>query len=156
MTSPLPPPGAPLPHYVSAAPFDPVSIEAMSADQSRIFLASQWRLMWWKFRRHRVALYSGIFLAFMYAMILICELLAPYNLHSRNIDFIHAPPQPIHLFHAGEFIGPFVYGRDVKLNMETLKREYIAFLITFFRDDFWIRKPGCTDSSVLVKSSKGN
>ena len=124
MTSPLPPPGAPLPHYVSAAPFDPVSIEAMSADQSRIFLASQWRLMWWKFRRHRVALYSGIFLAFMYAMILICELLAPYNLHSRNVDFIHAPPQPIHLFHAGEFIGPFVYGRDVKLNMETLKREY--------------------------------
>ncbi len=124
MTSPLPPPGAPLPHYVSAAPFDPVSIEAMTADQSRIFLASQWRLMWWKFKRHRIALYSGIFLTCFYLIIAVCEFLAPYNLHSRNVDFIHTPPQRIHLFNEGNFIGPFVYGRDLNLNMDTLKREY--------------------------------
>lgn len=124
MTSPLPPPGAPLPHYVSTAPFDPVSIEAMTADQSRIFLASQWRLMWWKFKRHRIALYSGIFLTCLYLMILVCEFLAPYNLHSRNVDYIHSPPQRIHLFNEGNFVGPFVYGRDLNLNMDTLKREY--------------------------------
>lgn len=124
MTAPLPAPGAPLPHYVSAAPFDPQSVEAMTSDQSRIYLASQWRLMWWKFRKHRVALYSGIFLAAMYLMILISEFLAPYNLHTRNVEFIHSPPQRIHLFHNGEFVGPFVYGRDRSLDMDALKRVY--------------------------------
>ncbi len=56
-------------------------------------------------------------------MILICEFLAPYNLHTRNVDFIYAPPQPVHLFHEGSFVGPFVYGREMTLDMDTLKRE---------------------------------
>lgn len=124
MKTPLPAPGAALGHYVSAAPFDPSSIEAISDEHMRIYMASQWRLMWWKFKRHRIALASGIFLSFLYAMILICEFVAPYNLHTRNVDYIHSPPQRIHLYHNGEFVGPFVYGRDMKLNMETLKREY--------------------------------
>jgi peptide/nickel transport system permease protein len=120
----LPPPGAPLPHHVSKAPFDPHSVTAMTPEQERVFQASQLRLMWWKFRRHRLALISGIFLACLYAMITIVEFLAPYGLQTRNIDFIHAPPQGIHLFHEGSFVGPFVYGRDMTLNMETLRREY--------------------------------
>ena len=123
-TSPLPAPGEPLEHYVSAAPFDPRSIEAMTKAQSKVYLASQWRLMWWKFKRHRMAVVSGAFLGLAYLSILICELLAPYNLHSRHVDFIHAPPQSLHLFHEGTFLGPFVYGRQMRLNMDTLKREY--------------------------------
>ncbi len=146
MTSPLPPPGEPLPHYVSAAPFDPHSVEAMTDDQSRIYLASQWRLMWWKFKRHRLAFYSGIFLAAMYLMILISEFLAPYNLHTRNVEFIHTPPQRVHLFHEGGFVGPFVYGRDRSLDMDALKRVYtdnpakvqpIRFLCRGDAYEFW-------------------
>jgi peptide/nickel transport system permease protein len=124
MSSPLPPPGAPLPHYVSSAPFDPQSVEVMTSEQERVYQASQLRLMWWKFKRHRLALASGIFLTALYLMILICEFLAPYNLHSRNMDFIYAPPQRVHLFHEGQFVGPFVYGRRMALDMDTLKREY--------------------------------
>ena len=124
MTSPLPPPGAPLQHYVSSAPFDLQSIETMTAGQSRVYTASQWRLMWWKFKQHRLALFSGIFLAAVYISILFSEFLAPYSLHTRNVDFIYAPPQGIHLFEGGKFIGPFVYGRDSHLNMDNLKREY--------------------------------
>jgi peptide/nickel transport system permease protein len=124
MNAPLPPPGAPLEHYVSTAPFDPQSVEVMTEEQLHVYQASQTRLMWWKFKRHRLALASGIFLAALYAMILFCEFLAPYNLHTRNVDFIHAPPQPLHLFHDGQFVGPFVYGRQMNLNMDTLKREY--------------------------------
>ncbi|RWM25047.1 ABC transporter permease [Mesorhizobium sp.] len=123
--SPLPAPGAPLQHYVSIAPFDLQSVEAMTPEQSKVYQASQLRLMWWKFRRHRLALVSGIFLAVLYSGILICEFLAPYNLHSRNMDYIYAPPQRVHLFHNGQFIGPFVYGRRMTLDMDTLKRNYI-------------------------------
>ncbi|NRP73131.1 Dipeptide transport system permease protein DppC [Ensifer psoraleae] len=124
MTSPIPAPGEPLPHYVSTAPFDPYSVEVMTEEQVRVNQASQLRLMWWKFKRHKLALASGVFLAILYVMILFCEFLAPYNLHTRNVDFIYTPPQPVHLFHDGAFVGPFVYGRTMTLDMDTLKRNY--------------------------------
>ena len=124
MSSYLPESGAPLQHYVSTAPFDPYSIEDMTREQSRVFKASQLRLMWWKFRMHRLAVISGIFLAALYSMIAIVEFLAPYNLHTRNVDFIYSPPQRVHLFDKGEFVGPFVYGRQMTLDMNTLRRVY--------------------------------
>ncbi|MBB4227523.1 ABC transporter permease [Rhizobium mongolense] len=122
--SPLPPPGAPLQHYVSTAPFDPIATETMAAASSRIHLASQKQLMWWKFKQHRLALASGIFLLVVYLMILVVEFLAPYGLHTRNVDYIHSPPQRVHLFDKGEFVGPFVYGRAMQLDLDTLRRVY--------------------------------
>ncbi|AJD44872.1 ABC transporter permease [Rhizobium sp. SEMIA 4085] len=122
--SPLPPPGAPLQHYVSTAPFDPVATETMAAASSRIHLASQKQLMWWKFKQHRLALASGIFLLVVYLMILVVEFLAPYGLHTRNVDYIHSPPQRVHLFDKGELVGPFVYGRKMQLDLDTLRRIY--------------------------------
>ena len=114
-----------LPHTVSDLPFDPDAIYNYTDAQKALFEASQLRLMWWKFRRHKPALISGIFLGVLYLSILISEFLAPYNLESRDSSHIYAPPQRIHLFHNGELRAPFVYGFDFKLNMENLKREYL-------------------------------
>jgi peptide/nickel transport system permease protein len=113
-----------LPHYASPAPFDPYSVEAMTPEQERYFMASQWRMMWWKLKRHRLAVISGAVLFVMYAMALFTEFLSPYGLNTRNTDFIFAPPQQIHLFDRGEFVGPFVYGLDYRLDMKNLKRVY--------------------------------
>ncbi|MBB4567145.1 ABC transporter permease [Rhizobium leucaenae] len=124
MNAPLPRPGAPLEHYVSTAAFDPEQFEAMSAGQARYYKASQKQLMWWKFKRHKLALASGIFLLLLYAMILIVEFLAPYGLHTRNVEYIHSPPQRVHFFNNGEFVGPFVYGRKMTLDINTLQRIY--------------------------------
>lgn len=111
-------------HFVNTAPFDPNVTEKMTAEQEAYYKAGQWRIMWWKFKRHRLAYWSGMILAIFYASILISEFIAPYELHSRHTDFIYAQPQSIHLFHEGEFVGPFVYGYDYELNMDTLKRMY--------------------------------
>jgi peptide/nickel transport system permease protein len=111
-------------HFVSTEPFDAHSIEALTPEQEKYYLASQWKLMWWKLKRHRLALIFGIILALNYGSILISEIIAPYNLHTRNIDYIYSPPQSLHLFHEGKFIGPFVYGRDYKLDMDVLLRTY--------------------------------
>ena len=128
-----------LDHYVSKGPFDPRSIEALSPEQERYYLASQWQLMWWKFIRHRLALISGGFLLLMYGSILISEFLAPYNLHSRNINAIYAPPQSVHMFHEGEFVGPFVYGTHYKLNLRNLRREYTEDTSKIYRINFFCR-----------------
>jgi peptide/nickel transport system permease protein len=47
------------PHYVSTDPFDPNAIEAMTKDQEKVFLASQFKLMWWKFRKHKRSSFSS-------------------------------------------------------------------------------------------------
>lgn len=124
MKTPLPEPGAPLGHFVSAAPFDPYAAERKAEELKDIAQASQLQLMWWHFRRHRMALFSGIFLIVIYLMIAISEFLAPYNLHHRNTDFIYSPPQTLRFMHEGAFVGPFVYGQRMTLDMDTLKRVY--------------------------------
>ncbi|HEX6977907.1 MAG TPA: ABC transporter permease [Alphaproteobacteria bacterium] len=142
---------AKLPHYVSEAPFDPSESERLTPALERYYMASQWRMMWWKLRRHRVAVASGVVLIVMYAMILVSEFLAPYSLHTRHTDFIYAPPQRVHLFHDGTFVGPFVYGLDYRLELDTLRRVYtpdpqrIQRLRFFCRGDpyrFWGLVPG--------------
>jgi peptide/nickel transport system permease protein len=110
--------GGRLPHFVTPEKFDPYIVEALTPEQERFYMASQWRMMWWRLKRHRL-------LVAFYFSILISEFLAPYNLHTRHEGHIYAPPQPVHLFHEGAFIGPFVYGFDYRLNLDTLKREYV-------------------------------
>lgn len=136
----------PLPHTVDTAPWDPDEIEHLSPEQERFTTASQWRMVWWKLRRHRLAVLSGIVLLALYASTLVSEVLAPYAVDSRNSRFIHAPPQAVHLFHEGRFVGPFVYGYDYRLDMEILKREYtpdpakvqpIRFFCRGDRYEFW-------------------
>ena len=111
-------------HFVNKAPFDPNATEKLTPEQERYYMATQWQLMWWKLKRHRLAMISGAVLALMYFSVIISEFLAPYALTSRNTDFIYAPPQTINFFHDGEFQGPFVYGLKYQLNMTNLKREY--------------------------------
>ena len=115
---------APLEHFVSTEPFDPYSVEAMTPEQERFYLASQWRMMWWKLKRHRLAVISGVVLLVLYASILISEFLAPYGLTARHDDYVYAPPQAIHLFDNGRFIGPFVYGFDYHLDMKKMPHVY--------------------------------
>ena len=113
-----------LAHFVDQEPFDPLSVEAMTPEQERFFMASQWKMMWWKLLRHRLAVVSGGILLLLYFSILISEFLAPYGLTTRDRRHIFAPPQGIHLFDQGKWVGPFVYGYDFKLNRELLRREY--------------------------------
>ena len=114
-----------LAHYVASEPFEPLATEALTPEQERFYRASQWKIMWWKFRRHKVALISAWVLAFFYASILVSEVLSPYNLHTRDTRHIYAPPQSVRLFHDGKFVGPFVYGYTMELNMQTMRREFL-------------------------------
>jgi peptide/nickel transport system permease protein len=112
------------PHFVNREPWDPYVADKLSTDQEKYYMAGQWRLMWWRFRRHRPAVASAIFLALMYLSILISEWIAPYDLHTRHIKYIFAPPQGVHLFHDGKLIGPFVYKLAMHRDMDTLQRVY--------------------------------
>ena len=133
-------------HYVNPAPFDPHSVERLTPEQERYYRASQWRIMWWKFKRHKLAVASGFFLLLLYVSIVFSEFLAPYELQSRNRKYIFAPPQSVHLFHEGRFVGPFVYGYSFTRDPVTLKPIYtddpdkvqrIRFFCSGDRYQFW-------------------
>lgn len=111
-------------HFVDTAPFDPNRDEVLTPEQERYYMASQWRMMWWKLKRHRLAVISGLILLALYASVLISEMIAPYALTTRHTDHIYAPPQSVHLFRDGRFVGPYVLGYDYELDLRILKREY--------------------------------
>jgi len=113
-----------LPHFVSDAPNAPGAPAPLSEAQRRYYSASPWMLMWWKFRRHRLAVFSGLVLLLLYLVAAVAEFIAPYDLHTRHTDFLYAPPQEVHLFHDGSFVGPFVYGMAVTLDLDNMRWNY--------------------------------
>ncbi|MGQ0509756.1 MAG: ABC transporter permease [Betaproteobacteria bacterium] len=138
-------------HYVSKDPFEPHSTERLTPEQERFYRASQWKIMWWKFRRHKIAVFCAWILAAFYASILVSEILAPYDLHTRDTRHIYAPPQQVRLFHDGSFVGPFVYGYSMQLNLQTMKREFkpdesrvqpLRFFCSGDEYEFWGMVPG--------------
>lgn len=81
-------------------------------EQSDKFLvASQWKLISWKFFRHKVAVASLLVLAMFYCVAIFCEFFSPASPHQRDSDHIYTPPQRIHMFGPDGFtLRPFVYG----------------------------------------------
>jgi len=94
--------------------------------EEKLYVASQWQLMWRKFKKHKMALVGGIILAIFYITGLFCEFFSPYNIYKQHQDYIYCPPQRMHFFDAmGRFyLRPFVYRLEKKLDLETLERTY--------------------------------
>lgn len=88
---------------------------------------SYWNLVWWKFKRNRVAVLGGILLLTSYIVfVLIPEFVAPYALE-RTSEYVEAPPTRLHFVDAeGKFHArPFVYGMEQKLDFKTRARTYV-------------------------------
>lgn len=111
-------PDEPVPHFVSREPFEPDDEVALTPEQEKYYMASQWRLMWWKLRRHRIAVVAGVFLLLLYLIAMFAEFVAPYELQHRNSRTLFAPPQAVHLFHEGTFVGPFTYRYKSRFDLE--------------------------------------
>jgi len=115
-----------VPHIVNTAPFNPQAVVELTPEQERYYTASQWRLMWWRFRRHRLAVVSGAFLFLAYLSIAFSELIAPYELHFRHTSFLYAPPQEIHFFHDGALVWPYVHPYKKSLDLVQMRWTYAS------------------------------
>lgn len=114
-----------LEHTVSQEPFDANRTIAEGSVYSETYMrASQAQLIWWRFKRHRIALLALMFLIPAYLTVLVTEIVAPYPLATRHTSHIFMPPQGLHLFHEGAFVGPFVYDMVGTLDLDTLQRTY--------------------------------
>lgn len=96
----------------------------ISAPERSEMDAPAWLLTWRKFRRHKLALVSGIFLLICYLILPIAGFIAPYTANERSSDYLYAPPQSINLWHEGKFIGPYVYPITAKADLEQYRWTY--------------------------------
>lgn len=96
----------------------------MISSESLSFATSQWRMMWRKFIRNRIAVVGGIVIVLFYLVALLANFIAPYTLQQRMTQYSFLPPQKIHFFYEGKF-QPFVYGLKGTRDPETLMRVYV-------------------------------
>ncbi|MBN2005155.1 MAG: ABC transporter permease [Anaerolineae bacterium] len=103
-------------------------------EEEVLYVAGQWQLMWWKFRKHKMAMISGVILILLYLIAAFCEFVAPYNPEDYFIRYKMAPPTLVHIFDAeGKLRAPFIYHRDRSKDPVTLRDIYT--------DDTSIRYP---------------
>ncbi|MFC4811169.1 MULTISPECIES: ABC transporter permease [Paenibacillus] len=89
-------------------------------------VASQWKLMWWKFKKHRIAMAAAVVLVLFYLSALFCEFLSPHLPLDRYTAYKNAPPQAIHFYskESGFSLRPFVYDMKMSVNQETFLRTF--------------------------------
>ncbi len=94
-------------------------------DTEKIFVASQWQLMWWKFRKHKPAVVGGVIILALYVVALFCEPIAVYEPRDYKRMYTFAPPQRVRFVDQGKFqLRPFVYGLRGKRNPKTMRMEF--------------------------------
>ena len=97
-------------------------LEMLEMNKEKYYTATQFQLMWLKFRRHRVAILGMFILSFFLFIMLFCEFLAPYGPQSRNSDYIFGEPQKLHIrTEDGKMRTPFMYGISTSFDMETMQ-----------------------------------
>jgi peptide/nickel transport system permease protein len=90
----------------------------------RTYIAPQWKLVWWKFRRHRLAFVSGIVVAIIYLASIFVEFLAPFPPDRTDSKYLYAPPQRLRLRDGDGRPGLFVNGYTSKIEPEALRRVF--------------------------------
>jgi len=98
------------------------------SDETKLYAASQWQLMWISFKKHRLAVIGGLILIFVYvSMFGFCEFIAPYSAAEISRTYPFAQPQRVRFIDSeGQIhLRPFVYGYEVTEDPETWEKVFV-------------------------------
>lgn len=119
----------------------PQETDAERRARERYYSASQWTLIWWRFRRHRMAMAGAAVLMTMAVLGLMAEFFAPCGPTQRSASYLSGPPMvPMFCDHNGCSLRPFVHGTRTERDPVTLRsrsvpdpdpetRRYVQFLV---------------------------
>ena len=108
---------------LDALPADVSTARLPTTADERIFVASQWQLMWWRFRKHKLAMVSGVIIIGFYLLALGADFLAYADPNTSEAQRSLMPPQLIYLFDGWRF-SPHVYAVKGRRDPATFKRVY--------------------------------
>src|SRR5512143_147158 len=101
----------------------PVATTRHGANQeNKYYVATQFQLMWWKFKKHKLALIGAAVLGVFLLISLTAEFLAPNTPYTRDQDYLFGPPQVLRIVDAqGQVHLPFIYGSRANRNPVTFR-----------------------------------
>jgi peptide/nickel transport system permease protein len=91
----------------------------------QIYTASARQLIWWRFRQHRLAMVSLVFLVFAYLTAIFAEVVAPYPPTQIERLQTFAPPSTVRIVHDGRLHRPFIYELDRTRDLATARVTYV-------------------------------
>ncbi|MBE1609310.1 ABC transporter permease [Actinopolymorpha pittospori] len=106
----------------------PVPTDVTLAAHKDVRSARQWKLVWWAFSRHRLAVIGLVVLLLTYLVALFAEFLAPFPTSRTEAQYTYAPPQRLHVMaeENGEtrFVGLYVHPFTRTTDPDTLRLTY--------------------------------
>jgi peptide/nickel transport system permease protein len=118
------------PPAIDTDPLEPTQVNGVALAGTDAAIAGQWTLMWWRFKRHKLALVSGIIVLLIYLCALLAEFLSPMNYEAVNPRYTFAPPQGIELFLTDEAgatrFHPHVNGYTVRVDPVAVRRVFVV------------------------------
>jgi len=99
-------------------------IEPPKNRAEELYMAGQWRLMWIRFKDHKIAHLALYVIGVLYLIALFCEFVAPNAPNGRDVRHKYCPPQRVRFFHNGRPHRPFVYPLVRHKDPETLALSY--------------------------------
>ena len=80
------------------------------------YIASQWQLMWRKFKKHHLARLGGSVMLVMAMLAIFAGFFSPYDIYYRHRGYEYAPPVRLRVWDNGSLHRPFVYKTDYAMN----------------------------------------
>ncbi|HEX2436961.1 MAG TPA: ABC transporter permease [Methylomirabilota bacterium] len=100
-----------------------LAVAARPALEERVSVVSNWRLVWWRFRKHRLAVLGAVALLGLYAVVLCPEFFSTQDPEATDARLAFIPIQRVHLLD-GAALRPWVGGIVGKRNPTTLRMEW--------------------------------
>ena len=111
----------------ASSPLEPQP-EGRTRAANKALVASQWTLMWWRFRRHRLALVCSVIVILFYLVAAFAEAVATSDPNKISNLYRYAPPLTIEFADKdGSFsLRPYALGLKSSRNADTLRVTYVA------------------------------
>jgi peptide/nickel transport system permease protein len=116
----------------------PETAPETSAAEDRISVASNWTLVWWRFRKHKLALISLGLLIALYAVVVSPDFFSTQDPELTDARQAFIPVQGLHFFDEGS-LSPWVPGIVGKRNPVTLRMEWTTDPAKKVRVGFFVR-----------------
>ena len=104
----------------------PVEEEDLQKAGEQVYVAPPWKLMWWRFRKHKMAMICAVVLIVFYFVAIFCEFVAPYDPDQALLQFkqVAAHRAFTSAMRQGQFHLPFVYQHKRAMDPQTLQITY--------------------------------
>lgn len=101
----------------------PTIAAVTTVEEERVSVATQRQLIWWRFRKHKLAMVGGVIVLAFYVVAIFGDFLSTSDPHASDGQRSMMPPQSVHLFDNGRF-NPHVNAVQGTRDPITLQRVY--------------------------------